>query len=235
MVGRLVVMGDIDRQRHVRFIHSSDMSAGFTQFFAAFHGLPRDMRTLRLQTILALSPTLPGYGRARLAHVRSCEAQMSGPNRAVKAGGCCHGKADQGPACSMVIKSHRILALVLLCVGLLVAGTPAMACGAQATATHDCCSNRSCPSGGRSDEIAPHCRLQDCCAAGAPTAVALVSDITSNKTDIQPTRADPPLPITFLPALSTISSSARSGVAAAAPPIFTALSPLYLSTRRLRL
>jgi len=79
--------------------HSSDMSAGFTQFFATFHGLPRDMRTLRLQTILALSLTLPGYGRARLAHVHSCEAQMSAPNRAVKAGGCCHGKADQGPAC----------------------------------------------------------------------------------------------------------------------------------------
>jgi hypothetical protein len=63
------------------------------QFFATFHGLRRDMRTLRLQTILALPLTLPGYGRARLAHVRSCEAQMSASNRAVKAGGCCPGKA----------------------------------------------------------------------------------------------------------------------------------------------
>ena len=57
------------------------------------------MRTLRLQTILALSLTLPGYGRARLAHVRSCEAQMSTSNRVVKAGSCCPGKADQGAAC----------------------------------------------------------------------------------------------------------------------------------------
>jgi hypothetical protein len=136
---------------------------------------------------------------------------------------------------AMVMKLHRILALALVWVGMLVAGTPAMACCVQATPTHDCCSNRSCPSRSRSDEIAPHCGLQDCCAAGAPSAVALVSHITSNKTDIQPARADPPLAITFLPALSPIASSARSGVAAAASPIFPALSPLYLSTRRLRL
>jgi hypothetical protein len=73
--------------------------AASMQFFATFHGLPHDMRTLRLQTILALSLTLPGYGRARLAHVRSREAHMSASNRAVKAGGCCPGKADQGAAC----------------------------------------------------------------------------------------------------------------------------------------
>jgi hypothetical protein len=60
-------------------------------------------------------------------------------------------------------------------------------------------------------------------------------DVTPSETDVQPTRADPPLSITFLIALSASYSSARLGVAFAAPSIFPALSPLYLRTGRLRL
>src|SRR5882757_2152274 len=135
----------------------------------------------------------------------------------------------------MVIKLHRILALALLCVGVLVAGAPAVASCPAGTPAHDCCPNRSHPVGSCSFEIAPHPGLQSCCAAGTQTAAAPTSDVTPSKTEIRPTRADPPLSITFFTALSVDYSPVRSGVASARPSFFPALAPLYLRTRRLRL
>lgn len=136
----------------------------------------------------------------------------------------------------MVMNLQRILALVLLCVGLLVAGAPAIAsCAAEGTPTHDCCSNQSHPVGSCSDERASPSGVQSCCATGPQTAAVSALDVTPGKTNIQPTRADPPLSITFLTALSASYSSARLGVAFATPSFFPTLSPLYLRTRRLRL
>jgi hypothetical protein len=54
------------------------------------------VRKLRLLTVLTTLLTLPGYGLAGLAPVRSCQDQMSAPNHVVMAGDCCPGKADQG-------------------------------------------------------------------------------------------------------------------------------------------
>ncbi len=135
----------------------------------------------------------------------------------------------------MAIKLHRILALALLCAGLLIAGAPAMTCCAEGTPAHDCCPDRSHTSADRSYEVAPHSGLQSCCAAGAQTDAVLASDIASNKTNIQPTRADALLSIAFLYAVSTSYSTPRLGVAFVTPSFFPALSPLYLRTRRLRL
>ena len=135
----------------------------------------------------------------------------------------------------MVIKLHRILALALLCAGLLVAGAPAIACCAEGTPTHDCCPSRSHSVGDLSYENAPHSDLQSCCAAGAQTAAVSALDVTPGKTNIQSAQADPLLSIIFLVALSANYSSARSGVASATPFYFPAPSPLYLRTRRLRL
>jgi hypothetical protein len=135
----------------------------------------------------------------------------------------------------MVTKLHRILALALLCVGLLVAGTPAIASCAEGTPTHDCCPNPSYPVGSCSYERASPSGVQSCCATGPQTAAVSALDVTPGKTNIQPTRADPPLSITFLIALSASYYSARLGVAFDTPSIFSALSPLYLRTARLRL
>ena len=57
------------------------------------------MRRLRLLTVLLTLLTLPGYGLAGLAHVRSCEAQMKNPDRIAMVGDCCPGKTDQSAAC----------------------------------------------------------------------------------------------------------------------------------------
>ena len=92
--------------------------------------------------------TLLGYGPVRLVDVRT----------------------------GMVMKLQRILALVLLCVGLLVAGAPALACSAEGAPTHDCCPNPSHPVGSCSYERALHSGLQSCCAAGAQTAAVSASD-----------------------------------------------------------
>jgi hypothetical protein len=138
-------------------------------------------------------------------------------------------------ALAMVLKLHRVLALALLCVGLLVAGAPGIACCAEGTPTHGCCPSRSHPVGTRSYQRAPDLGTQSCCTAGAQTGAVSASDVTPAKTDIQPTRADPLLSIAFLAALSAGYSSAQLGVASAAPSFFPALSPLYLRTRRLRL
>jgi hypothetical protein len=135
----------------------------------------------------------------------------------------------------MGIKLHRFLALALLCVGLLVAGAPAIACCAEGTPTHGCCPSRSQPVGSRSYQRAPDLGPQSCCAAGAQTAAVSALDVTAGKTDIPPTRAAPPFSITFLTALSVSYSTAPLAVASATPFFFPALSPLYLRTRRLRL
>ena len=57
------------------------------------------MRRLRLLTVLLTLLTLPGYGLAGLAHVRSCEAQMKNPDRIALVGDCCPGKTDQSAPC----------------------------------------------------------------------------------------------------------------------------------------
>jgi hypothetical protein len=57
------------------------------------------MRRFRLLTVLLTLLTLPGYGLAGLAHVRSCQAQMKTSDRVAMAGDCCPGKADQGAPC----------------------------------------------------------------------------------------------------------------------------------------
>jgi hypothetical protein len=151
--------------------------------------------------------TLLGYGPVRLVHVRT----------------------------GMVMKLQRILALVLLCVGLLVAGAPAIPSCAKGTPTHDCCPNKSQPVCRRSYEIGSHSGIQSCCAAGTQTVAIAASDVTPTETDAQPTPADPPLSITFLTALSASYFSARLGVTFATPSIFRSLTPLYLRTGRLRL
>lgn len=58
-----------------------------------------NVRRLRLLTLLVTLLTLPGYGLAGLAHVRSCQAQMSASHQVVTAGDCCPGKADQNTPC----------------------------------------------------------------------------------------------------------------------------------------
>jgi hypothetical protein len=58
-----------------------------------------NVRKLRLLTVLTTLLTLPGYGFAGLAHVRSCQAQMSAMNHVAMAGDCCPGKTDQVAAC----------------------------------------------------------------------------------------------------------------------------------------
>jgi hypothetical protein len=57
------------------------------------------MRRFRLLTVLLTLLTLPGYGLAGLAHVRSCQAQLQAPDRVAMAGDCCPGKADQSAPC----------------------------------------------------------------------------------------------------------------------------------------
>jgi hypothetical protein len=135
----------------------------------------------------------------------------------------------------MAIKLHRILALALLCVGLLIAGAPAIACCAGGTPTHDCCPSPSHSVGDLSYESAPHSGVQSCCAAGAQTASVSALDVTPGKTNIQQAQVDPLLSIIFLIALSANFSSAPTGVASATPSFFPPSSPLYLRTRRLRL
>lgn len=65
----------------------------------AFKGFNTNVRRLRLLTVLVTLLTLPGYGLAGLAHVRSCQAQMRTSHRVVMAGDCCPGKADQNAPC----------------------------------------------------------------------------------------------------------------------------------------
>jgi hypothetical protein len=57
------------------------------------------MRRLRLLTVLLTLLTLPGYGLAGIAHVRSCQAQMASAHSVVATGDCCPGKADQSTPC----------------------------------------------------------------------------------------------------------------------------------------
>jgi hypothetical protein len=57
------------------------------------------MRRLRLLTVLLTMLTLPGYGLAGIAHVRSCQTQMASVHSVVAAGDCCRGKADQSAPC----------------------------------------------------------------------------------------------------------------------------------------
>jgi hypothetical protein len=135
----------------------------------------------------------------------------------------------------MTLKLYRMLAPALLCVGLLVAGAPAIACCAGQTPTHDCCPNRSHPVGSHSYQRAPESGIQSCCAAGAQTGAMSALDVTPREKDIRSTPADPSLSITFLTVLSAGYSSAQSGVTSASRFFSPALSPLYLRTRRLRL
>jgi hypothetical protein len=57
------------------------------------------MRGLRLLTVLVTLLTLPGYGLAGLAHVRSCQTQMKTPDRIAMVGDCCPGKANPNTPC----------------------------------------------------------------------------------------------------------------------------------------
>ena len=54
---------------------------------------------LRLLTVLVTLLTLPGYGWAGFAHVRTCQAQMKDSDHVVVVGDCCPGKADQSAPC----------------------------------------------------------------------------------------------------------------------------------------
>src|SRR5947209_9238664 len=135
----------------------------------------------------------------------------------------------------MSIKLQRLLALALLCVGLLIAGAPAIACCAGGSPTHNCCPSRSQSVGDLSYEGASRSGLQSCCAAGAQATATSASDVTPSKKSIREAQADPLLAIIFLIALSANFSSARSGVASATPSLSPASSPLYPRTRRLRL
>jgi hypothetical protein len=135
----------------------------------------------------------------------------------------------------MVMRLHRVFALALLCVGLLVAGAPAIACCAAGTPTQDCCPSRSHPADSLSYDTAPDSGIQSCCAAGAQTASVSVLDVTPSETNTQPTRADPLLAILFLAALNASYSPSQWGVASDTPALFPTLSPLYLRTGRLRL
>ncbi len=66
-----------------------------------FLGIPVSlhMRRFRLLAVLLTLLTLPGYGLAGLAYVRSCQAQMQAPDRVAMAGDCCPGKAEQSTPC----------------------------------------------------------------------------------------------------------------------------------------
>jgi hypothetical protein len=59
---------------------------------------------VRFLTLLVLLVTLPGYGLAGIAHVRSCQEQMSSQSHV--AGDCCPGKADATTACKRAGAQH---------------------------------------------------------------------------------------------------------------------------------
>jgi hypothetical protein len=69
------------------------------ELLPAIAGLYTYVSRLRLLTVLVTLLTLPGYGLAGLAHVRSCQAQMRAADHLVAAGDCCPGKADQSTPC----------------------------------------------------------------------------------------------------------------------------------------
>ena len=58
-----------------------------------------DMRRLQLWIVLLTVLTLPGYGLAGIAHVRSCQLQMAAAQSAAVPGDCCPGKSDSGTPC----------------------------------------------------------------------------------------------------------------------------------------
>ncbi len=57
------------------------------------------MRRLQLWIVLLTLLTLPGYGLAGLAHVRSCQLQMTSAQAVATPGDCCPGKWDSGTPC----------------------------------------------------------------------------------------------------------------------------------------
>jgi hypothetical protein len=57
------------------------------------------MRRLQLWIVLLTVLTLPGYGLAGIAHVRSCQLQMAAAQSAAVSGDCCPGKSDSGTPC----------------------------------------------------------------------------------------------------------------------------------------
>jgi len=61
---------------------------------------------VRLLTLLALLVTLPGYGLAGIAHVRSCQEQMSSASHATAPGDCCAGKNDVSTLCKRAGTQH---------------------------------------------------------------------------------------------------------------------------------
>lgn len=65
------------------------------------------MTPVRLLTLLALLVTLPGYGLAGIAHVRSCQEQMSSAfGHVALAGDCCPGKTDASTPCKRMGIQH---------------------------------------------------------------------------------------------------------------------------------
>lgn len=132
----------------------------------------------------------------------------------------------------MVIKLHRMLALVFLCIGLFVAGGPAVACCAQGTPTHDCCPSPSHPVGGPSDQTVSSSDSQICCAVASHTTAGTAFDMTGSETRHQ---ADAPFAIIYLATLSTVDSSSGSAISSTTLSFVPALLPVYLRTGRLRL
>jgi hypothetical protein len=132
---------------------------------------------------------------------------------------------------SMVINSHRMLVLALLCVGLFVASGPAIACCAQGTATQDCCPTRSHEIRSQSDLIGSPYASQSCCAVAAQTAMGTVFDVMPSKAEHQ---ADAPFSLIYLATLSTTDTVGWVEVSSTTPAV-PALFPVYLRTGRLRL
>jgi len=69
------------------------------KLIAGTAGLLHHVRRLKLLTVLLTLLTLPGYGLAGIAHVRSCQSQMSSSLHIAVAGDCCPGKAEQNTPC----------------------------------------------------------------------------------------------------------------------------------------
>src|ERR1019366_4738745 len=132
------------------------------------------------------------------------------------------------------MKLNRVFILLMLCVGLIVAGAPAMACCAEHTPAHDCCPNGPQPTTDQSAGIEATSVTYTCCPA-AQTDLVTTNVMTARPLDSDWSRPEPALSLTFLAALSTVHSLSEVSDISAISPFVASQSPLYLLTGRLRL
>ena len=130
---------------------------------------------------------------------------------------------------------RRIISLAVVCVGLLLAGSPAAACASNVP-LKDCCPSEP---GGSCREAADQLATPGqaaCCAAGTTTPVATASLSLPSDLEKHPAGGNVPAAIdSSLPHATTGWRSPASTVGWEATSYSRSGSVLYLSTGRLRL